>query len=331
LGIQQKDYKAKMPIFKHRGIFYISVSYNGKRVRKTAGKNATRNQARALEKKLQDDLFKIKLGQKPERDLMEALLRWLDGECQTLKSPRKFESHARALLPFVKGKRLIDAPQAAEDAKVVMRDTGLSPATINRRIALLRRIANLAYSSWGWLDQPIGLRIRLLPERNERHYYLTPPQVEAVAAACPNPEAGDMVRLAALTGLRRSELFKLSQDNIRDGVILLDASGKGRPRAVPYPKEAESIVLRLPLILSDAQLRKSWDKARHATGLHHIRFHDLRHTYASWLVQSGVPLRAVQDLLGHATLSMTQRYSHLSADFLQTAVQTMSASLNRVK
>jgi integrase len=94
---------------------------------------------------------------------------------------------------------------------------GLSNATVNRRLALLRRVCRLAYAEWGWLDKPI--LIRLLPERNERHVYLTPDEVEALARACPNPAAGDMCRLAAYTGLRRGELFALGRGHVVSGVV----------------------------------------------------------------------------------------------------------------
>jgi len=128
--------------------------------------------------------------------------------------------------------------------------------------------------------------------------------------------------LAAYTGLRRGELFRLTKDNLVDGCIVLDAKTKsGRPRVVPVPAEALRIAEILPLPLSDPQLRKEWDKARKRTGFTDIRFHDLRHTYASWLVQAGAPLKAVQDLLGHSTLSMTQRYAHLGTEHLKDAVK----------
>ena len=136
-----------------------------------------------------------------------------------------------------------------------------------------------------------------------------------------------MIMLAAYTGLRRGELFRLTRENLMDGCIVLDAQTKnGRPRVIPIPKEARKIARKLPLELSDAQLRRQWDKAREKTGLNHIRFHDLRHTYASWLVQSNVPMRAVQELLGHTTITTTQRYAHLSTEHLKAAVSKISKS-----
>lgn len=312
-----------MPIYKRGGVYYIDTYVGGRRVRKSAGKGATRAQAQAIERKIHDDAIKLRMGLKPEKSLSEALLKWMDEVMPYLKGAKKFESHALALTQYIKGKTMEQAQQAAEDYK--LGNQNLSPATVNRRLAILRRICNLAYHSWNWIDKPIGDRIKLLPERNERHIYLTTKEVMDIAEACDNKNAADMILLAAYTGLRRSELFSLTIANLRDGCIVLDAKTKsGRPRVVPIPKEALEIASKLPLSLSESQLRSEWDKVRVKLKLPHIRFHDLRHTYASWLVQAGVPLKAVQDLLGHSTLAMTQRYAHLSTDHLRDAVSKIS-------
>lgn len=311
-----------MSVYKRGGVWWVSVSFKGERIRQSAGRD--KEQAKALEARIRHEIHEYKMGKKPDRLWSEALTKWLDGECQRLKSWKKYESHIRAIRPYTRHMRLSQTAQVVDNAKAGMLAESLSTATINRRIALIRRIVNLAYSEWDWLDKPIGKRISLLPENSQRHIYLQAAEVEALADACPNRAAGNMVRLAAYTGLRRSELFRLSRHDYRDGCLVLGTETKTkRPRIVPIPEHIVPIVERLPLPLSDPQLRKSWDKARKGCGLQHVRFHDLRHTYASWLVQSGVPLVAVQELLGHTTLSMTQRYAHLGSEHLQDAVRLM--------
>lgn len=315
-----------MSVYRRGRVWWISVSVGGRRVRVSAGCDISKAQAKELEAKIRADLHAGRVGRAPEKSISDALLHWIDNECQELKSAHKFESHARALLPYIKGRQLKEAPAVANDIKAGLRAQGLTPATINRRLAILRRVCNLAYRSWQWINEPIGERIQLLQERNERHIYLEASQVEALAAACPNPLAGDVVRLAAWTGLRRSELLRLihSRADIWQGCIVLDAQTKsGRPRTIPVPEGVMPILERLPLPVSNAQLRKSWDIARRTLGLEDLRFHDLRHTYASWLVQSGAPIRVVQELLGHTSLAMTMRYSHLAPKHLMDAVTGM--------
>jgi integrase len=311
-----------MPIRKRGTTWVVDVHLGGQRVVRSAGRGATRAEARELEAKIRRDLHAIRVGRAPERTIEQALARWLKGDARALGSYRKFLSHANALRPYIFRRPLTQAPDVAEEVKRAMLAEGLSNATVNRRLALLRRVCRLAHAEWRWLDKPI--LIRLLPERNERHIYLTPAEVEALARACPNPAAGDMCRLAAYTGLRRGELFALGRGNVVEGCLLLDASTKtGRPRMIPLPEAALEIASRLPLPLGDQQLRLSFEAARIAIGRPDLHFHDLRHTYASWLVQSGVHLRAVQELLGHSTLTMTQRYSHLAPEHLREAVRAM--------
>lgn len=313
-----------MPIRKRGHTWQIRIQVAGQRFETTAGIGATKEQAKELEAKFRADVHAGRVGRKPQRLISEALLKWLEGPCQTLKSAHKFESHARALLPFIEGKKLQDAPHVADEIKGAGRRDGLTNATVNRRLAILRRVLHLAYREWGWLDQPLGDRITLLPEHNERHLYLTPDEVEALACACDHPDAADLIRFAAYTGLRRSEIFRLTADHLRDGCIILDARTKsGRPRVVPLPAEALAIAQRLPLPISDPMLRVHFERARARIQRPDLHFHDLRHTYASWLVQAGAPLTAVRDLLGHSNLGVTSRYAHLGAEHLVEAVDKL--------
>jgi integrase len=165
----------------------------------------------------------------------------------------------------------------------------------------------------------------MLPMNNARHVYLTPDEVLRIAGQCKNDAARKLILLAAYTGLRKGELFGLTQDNIRDGCIVLGIETKtGKPRVVPLPEEAREIVDEIPLPITEHIFRKEWEAARNVE-FPHVRFHDLRHTYASWLVQAGAPLLAVKDLLGHSSLSMTQRYSHLGTEHLREAVSMLKS------
>lgn len=306
-----------MPIRPRGKAYQVDVHVGGLRARSTARTYAA---ARALEADLKQELKDRLKAKGGPRTLADALAKWLRDEAPGLKSHRKFLSHARNLRPHIEGYALTDALEAAEGMKDELRGS-VSNATINRRLAILRRILNIAYKRWGWLSEPLGSKIELLPESGDRHIYLTLEEVEALAQACTNPRAADAVRFAAYTGLRRGELLRLTARNLVDGCIVLDGTTKsGRPRVIPIPKGAPVTV---PVRVSDAQLRKQFDQAREATGLTHIRFHDLRHTYASWLIQAGAPLTAVRDLLGHANLSVTDRYSHLATSHLRAAVDRL--------
>lgn len=214
---------------------------------------------------------------------------------------------------------LADLPLVAEQIKRQAAKTDLTPAAINRYLSILRRLGNLA-ERWGWTDLPLGRRVILLPENSQRHVYLTPAEVRRLMQAADDLTA-DMILFACLTGLRRGEMLRLMPENVRGDLLILDATTKnGRPRAVPMPPEAAAIVRRrLPWGVRYWELRDRFDAARKAVGLS-VRWHDLRHTYASWLVQSGQSLAAVRELLGHSSLTVTQRYAHLAPEHLREAV-----------
>lgn len=242
---------------------------------------------------------------------------------QHQKSAPRTRQRVNVLRDFTAGHKLSELQAVAAQIKTAQ----AKPATINRYLSVLRRIGNLAADEWGWLER--APRITLLPEHNERHVYLTPQQVERIAAAC-SAEAGDLVRLAALTGLRRSELLRLQPGDVRAGAILLDARTKsGRPRLVPLPPQAARIAARrLPWSITAHELRAAFERARKEADLPHVHFHDLRHTYASWLVQTGKNLRTVQELLGHSQIATTQRYTHLAAEHLRAAVAQLRVGAN---
>ncbi len=246
----------------------------------------------------------------------QALSRYLKGEAKNLKDYSGLESKARAIRPFITGKTFLDIGEVAGEIKADMLNDGLKPATINRRLALLRRLGNLAYQ-WGWTESPVGKRVKLLSGEAQRHYYLTFDQVEKLAKLC--PYTGNMIMAAAYTGLRKSELMGLTSDNVVDGFIVLDPDTKsGKPRAVPIPKQVKKIFKKLPFPVTAYTVRKEFEAAREELNLGHIRYHDLRHSYASFLAQAGANLHLIGEAMGHSNPSMTARYSHLVRENLKS-------------
>jgi len=265
---------------------------------------------------------KIKQQTITSRGIEEALERYLNGEAKNLKDYSGLKSKAWAILPFIKGKNFSEIGEVAGDIKADMLNAGLRPATINRRLALLRRIGNLSYQ-WGWIDNPVGNKVKLLSGETARHFYLTFDQVDDIAKLCPH--TGGMILAAAYTGLRKSELMGLTKANIVDGFIVLDPDTKsGKPRAVPVPKQAEHAFELLPFPVTDYTVRKEFEAAREELGLEHIRFHDLRHTYASFLAQAGANLHLIGEAMGHSRPAMTARYAHLLRENLKDVTDKFS-------
>jgi len=303
-----------MAVRKRADRYQVRVTIaRGQRIERTLPAGATRADARALEAALLRRAVENASGRKPTRLIDEAITRWTR-DAKTLKSYQKdLRYRLDVVRGYTAGKTLDDLPDVAEKVKAAGREAELSTAAINRYLAILRRVGNLA-EKWGWTDKPLGRRIEMLPGEQARHVYLTPEEVGRLADAARLPVVRDFIVFAALTGLRRSEILGLRPEQIRGGAVILDARTKsGKPRIVPLPVEAVEIAAqRVPWAIGAPLLNKVFREARTATKMQHVRLHDLRHTYASWLAQDGASMAAIRDLLGHSSLSVTSRYAHLA-------------------
>jgi len=303
-----------MPIRKRGTRYQVRVQSAGGRIARTFG---SRRDAQEFEARYRQRVADHRVGRAPAVGIEEALTRWLTGEATGLRSHRNLLDKARTIYPYIVGRPLSEVADVAEEIAAAGLRQGLAPATVNRRLAILRRVANLAYKRWGLLEQPLGQRITMVPGERARTTHLTPAEVYKVAQAAPTPAGRDCILLAAMSGLRLSEL--LHPDLRRDGNALVVPPGKnGKSRLVPLPPEAAR--LPVPVTLTERELRREWDAARPRAGLQGVRWHDLRHTYATLLIGSGADLAAVRDLLGHSHIGVTSKYLHAALPSLTRAV-----------
>jgi len=209
-----------------------------------------------------------------------------------------------------------------------------SPARVNRELAVLRHAFNKAIS-WGKLAiNPFKKGEKLFArENNERIRYLTQKEAQALLESC-SAHLRPIVETALNTGMRKGEILSLKWSQVRDGWIYLEETKSGKGRPVPI-NDAQAQVfweirgsqeLRSAYVFADStggayrNVQKSFDAALRRAGIQDFRFHDLRHTCASWLVMAGVDLVAVQKLLGHSSIKTTMRYAHLAPGHMQKAV-----------
>jgi len=215
----------------------------------------------------------------------------------------------------------------------------LTAAAVNRELALLRHLLRLACDEWGALTAVPKIRLEKEPQGRLR--WLTTEEATRLLAKCresQNPILADLVEFCVFTGLRQGEGLGLTWDRVdrSRGVILLEVTKSGRRREVPLNREADAVLVRREpqdsgLVFGTASwytFRSYWDKAIVAANVDDFRFHDLRHTFASWAVQRGATLQEVKDLLGHSSLSMVMRYAHLSPEHLRKAVGRLDGLLS---
>lgn len=317
-----------MPVRKRNGSWRVRIQHGGKRIERSLKAPSTRQDALDYEAKIRSDFVAGRVGRSKKHTIEDALSRWLQGEASTLRSYKNLLTKVRQIVPFITDTPLTSIVDAGERIKQDGIKSGKKAATINRRLSILKRLANLSYDQWDWLDKPLAQKIKKLPGEEKRHIYLTPDQVDTLADHCRHPIVAIAIRLIARTGLRRSEVIKA--DTIFDGCIVV--AGKGNPpkqRLVPVPNDMPE--LTLPLGISVNELRNYFDEARILAGLPHVRIHDLRHTAASWWAQSNANLSTIRELLGHADLSTTGRYAHLSTEHLKLATTEATRQRNGAK
>ncbi|WP_288408312.1 site-specific integrase [uncultured Herbaspirillum sp.] len=206
--------------------------------------------------------------------------------------------------------------------------SGVRSSTVNRMLSLLRAVLNVASCEWGWLDKPPF--IRLMAEPRSRIRYLS--RDEAVKLLHELPEhLSDMAAFSLATGLRRANVTSLEWAQVdmhrQLAWVHHDEMKNRRALAVPLNQDALAILAsrlrRHPRFVFTYKGKRinqtstaAWYKAMRRSNIDNFRWHDLRHTWASWHVQSGTPLHVLQELGGWRTYDMVLRYAHFSADHL---------------
>jgi integrase len=268
-----------------------------------------------------------RVGRKPAYTLEEAVDRWLGNEAKALRSFDNLQNKVRALYPFIQGRALTEVADCAERLAHDGRAAGLKPATVNRRLAILRRVARLAHRRWGWLDNDLAGRIAFIPGEEPRYVQATPEQAETLLKAAKG-RTKEAIRWAIGTGLRQGELRAVEPHHFRNGSLLVTKTKTGKPRSVPlapFLKPED-----FPYGLTSTEVTTHYRAARTAAGMPWLQFRDLRRTFGSWIVQKTRSLKVAQDLLGHTTSTITSKhYAHLLEGDLRKAIRQTFAGMER--
>lgn len=250
-----------------------------------------------------------------DRLISDALEIFLD-RAESFKGYPQLKGHVQAIWKWVEGRRLSEIGEVARDYRRFHR-AKLSGATINRRVALLRRVSNIAWKELGWIDRPV--HFEMAPEKS-RTLHLSMPQVEALVEATAHDVTRDAIWLAVCTGWRQGELWRLTQANVRADVLMIEDTKNGEARISPIHERIADVVARLPFSVGRRSVFRHFKDAAQAIGLPELRFHDLRHTTASLIINAGGTLRDVQEVLGHKSAATANRYAHMILDRKRTVL-----------
>jgi integrase len=331
-----------MAIRKRGAVWWLDFTTpSGERVRRSA-ETADKTEAQELHDKVKAEAWRVqKLGSHPIHTWNEAVVRWLIEQSHKA-SIESDKIHLRWLDRHLNGVDLTSISRAMLDniaaAKLA---EGVSPATVNRVMEVLRAILRKCADEWEWIER--APKVRMLKEPSRRIRFLTRSEAQRLLRNLP-PHLADMAAFALATGLRRANVTGLRWDAVdlenRRAWVHPDEAKARRAIPVPLNEDAVAVVQRqigkhreLVFSFRGKAIRqvstKAWYAALDRAGIADFRWHDLRHTWASWHVQGGTPLFALQDLGGWESAEMVRRYAHLAADHLAPWADRLAINNNQ--
>lgn len=314
-------------LYQRNGRFYIDIrSPSGERIRRSTG-TKDRKQAQQLRDKIAHELWQQKhIGIKPKRTWDEAAVKWL----QDMNGKKSIDTDISRLRQLAGLRGLLLDALTREVIMNVVDALPCGNSTKNRYIALIRAILYKARDEWEWIDKVP--KLKQLKENSQRIRWLKPQEATRLLEALPDNHWREMAAFSLYTGLRQSNVFGLKWGQIdllrKIAWIYPDEAKAGKAIGIPLNDSAIGILLnRLGIhgeyVFTNTRNRaitglnsKVWKQALQKAAIQNFRWHDLRHTWASWLVQRGVPLVALKEMGGWEKLDMVMRYAHLATEHL---------------
>ncbi|HPG41558.1 MAG TPA: tyrosine-type recombinase/integrase [bacterium] len=319
--------------------WYYDFSFNGKRFRGVGG--VTKTQAQRAQEKTRCQVIngEFDLEEKITNPPFEKFSKKFLERNQYLRSYQRYYYATQHLVLFFAKTLLSDiTADNIEDYKMSRKRRGVTNSTINREISCLRRMFNLALR-WGDAKVNPVENVDRLEEPPGQTRFLREHEVNSLLESC-NDCLKPVVFTAINTGLRLNELLSLTWDDVHidntiEPFIEIRMSKNNKKRFIPLNEDMTVILKSLtkthpkyvfigtkgkPL----KSVKKPFQTALNKTGIEDFRFHDLRHTFASLFLMNGGDLLTLKELLGHSSLDMVQRYSHLAAEHKMKQMNKLS-------
>lgn len=313
-----------MALYKRGSTWWIDFATpRGERVRRSA-QTGDRTAAQELHDRLKAEAWRIQqLGERPAYTWDDAGYRWLQ-ETAHKRTHGGDISKLAWLQQFLRGRVLAEITRDEIAAIGERKKAGASGATANRYLSLVRAILRKAWQEWEWIDRVP--KLTLYRESKRRVRWITSDQAKVLLAELPQHQR-DITLFALATGLRQANVTKLEwqQVDLDRGTCWIagEQAKAGEDLHVSLNDVAREVLRRQrgkhPARVFTYMGRpitqvntKAWRKALERAGIENFRWHDLRHTWASWLVQHGTPLYDLQEMGGWKSATMVRRYAHLA-------------------
>lgn len=319
-------------LFKRKNIWYYKFTIGGKTIYRSTG-TENKEKAQELADKEKAKFWDIqRAGKKPIHLWQEAVVRYLTEADK--KSIEDDKTMLRWLAHHLNDVYLHDIDKGTVEKIIKAKlDEGVSKTRVNRVTTVLNTILNKAFKEWEWLDTKP--HIRKFKEPSIRIRWMTQDEAARLISELPDHLA-DMVRFTLATGLRESNVIGLewSQIDMQRRVAWIHPDQAKGKKAIGIPLNDEAINVIRSQIGKHTRFvftyhnkpvgkagTRSFTNALKRAGIENFRWHDLRHTWASWHVQNGTPLHILKELGGWSSYDMVQRYAHLAPEHLAEFAQ----------
>lgn len=329
-----------MSLYKRKdsSFWWIKIAIGGRTIQRSTG-TEDKIKAQEFHDRLKAGLWEQeRLGVRAQHSWKEAVIRWLN-ETSDKATHHEDKSKLIWLDTFLGELMLNEINQDVIDCIRTAKLKEASKATVNRYLALVRSILIRSRDEWEWIEK--APKIRLFKENNNRERALTVDQAKALLNELPVHQRATVL-FALTTGLRLSNVLKLewAQVNLdlKHAWVKGSQSKNRNPIAIPLNDLAIEVLQqqlgkhtdRVFTYLGkpfEAANTKAWKSALKRAGIEDFKWHDLRHTWATWQRQAGTPTHELQRLGGWKTAAMVERYAHVAPDNLANAASRLNAVL----
>jgi len=330
-----------MAVRRRKGSPYWQFDFTvkGRRFRGSC-KTACKDTAEIIEgKEKHDALLEAWTGRKPRMTLDIACGRYLLDHAGRLPSAPTIRYQTRNILAALgKGTYLDDLGDGGVASMIAALRGRMADSSANRHLTLLRAVLRMARDRWRVAVTMPNFKAHYLREPEPRDRYLSRDDAaKLIAAAAAHLKAP--IRFSLLTGVRLANCMGLdwSQVDMAGRTITFRVKSPnpgGKPHTIPMSEPLLVLLANLgPMEHGSvftykgrpiANWNRAWRTAKRNAGIRDFRWHDLRHTAASWMVNEGVPLDVVQDILGHEDISTTRRYAHRDVSHMRDAMKKLA-------
>lgn len=325
--------------------WYFSLTVEGRRVR-TSTRTSDRKAAEIIAAaKKSETLIRSVAGKKPSIGTGDAFGRYLKS-IAGLSSFETIDYQSNLLVKSLGSETRLEELSAGyiDEKHIAHRRGQVSDSSVNRELDLLRAVMRKADLAWGYEVAKIDWRALRLIEPDPRTRYLKPEEARRLIECAADHLKGPIL-FTLLTGVRFTNCITLdwSQVDMRARTIRFRVKSKkpgGRMLEIPMSQDILVLLAQQgpqrsgPVWLYKGKpfgdITNGWRAALRRAGIKDFRWHDLRHTAATWLRQNGVALEVVQKFLGHADIRTTQRYAHVEREELRTAADRLASHFGHI-